>query len=251
MNNYSTATIGQEDRPIVLSVAGFDPCGGAGILADIKTFEQLKTKGMAVITANTLQTEQRFYELQWQPVIDLCRHIKVLMQSYSIPVVKIGIVKDADMLEQIIKTIRQQNKNTFIIWDPVLKSSTGFAFFADKESGALKNILKQINLLTPNLPEFEQLQPLISAEHTVLLKGGHRKAQTGLDILFHQGQQIELYPSTQTAYPKHGSGCVLSAAIAAYIASGATVGEACRQGKIYVERFLNSHPTLLGYHYAE
>lgn len=251
MNNYNATDIGQADRPLVLSIAGFDPCGGAGILADIKTFEQLKVKGMAVITANTLQTEQRFYELNWQPVADLCRHIEVLMQFYSIPAIKIGIVQDTDMLQQIISTIREQNENTFIIWDPVLKSSTGYTFFTEKDSGALKNTLNQIDLLTPNLPEFEQLQPFITAAQTVLLKGGHRKAQTGLDILFHQEQQIELPPTTQSAYPKHGSGCVLSAAIAAYIASGETIREACRQGKIYVERFLNSHPTLLGYHYAE
>lgn len=251
MNNYNAVPTEQQDRPLVLSIAGFDPCGGAGILADIKTFEQLQVKGMAVITANTLQTEQHFYELQWQPVADLCRHIEILMQFYSIAVIKIGIVQDADMLQQIISTIRQHNENTFIIWDPVLKSSTGFTFFADKGSGALKDILKQIDLLTPNLPEYEQLQQLISAEQTVLLKGGHRKAQTGLDILFHQGQEIALSPATQAVYAKHGSGCVLSAAIAAYIASGQTIKEACSQAKNYVERFLNSHPTLLGYHYVD
>lgn len=251
MNNYKAGAIAQADRPLVLSIAGFDPCGGAGILADIKTFEQLKTKGMGLITANTLQTEHLFHELQWQVTADLCRHIEVLMRSYPIPVIKIGIVKDADMLQQIISTIRQQNENTFIIWDPVLKSSTGFTFFAEKGSETLKDILKQIDLLTPNLPELEQLQPFISAERTVLLKGGHRQEQQGLDILFHQGQEIALAPATQTAYAKHGSGCVLSAAIAAYIASGTTVEEACSQGKIYVERFLNSHPSLLGYHYAE
>lgn len=251
MNNYNAADTAIQDRPLVLSVAGFDPCGGAGTLADIKTFEQLKVKGMAVLTANTLQTEQHFYELRWQPVTELCHHIEALMRSYPIPVVKIGIVKDADMLQQITSTVRKQNETAFIIWDPVLKSSTGFTFFTEKNKAILKKALLQINLLTPNLPEFEQLQPLISPEQMVLLKGGHRKTLVGLDMLFLQGQEIALHPTAQTAYPKHGSGCVLSAAIAAHIALGHSIESSCRQGKKYVERFLNSHPTLLGHHYAE
>lgn len=250
MNNYSAIDRSQQDRPLVLSIAGFDPSAGAGVLADIKTFEQLKVKGMAVLTANTLQTEQHFYELAWQPVAGICRHIEVLMQAYSIAVIKIGIVKDAPMLQHIIAAIRRQNDNTFIIWDPVLKSTTGFPFFTEKERDALKDTLQQIDLLTPNLPEFEALKKLISREQTVLLKGGHSKGKPGLDLLYLQGQQVELQPGTETAYPKHGSGCVLSAAIAAYIASGHSITEACRQGKTYVERFLNSHPTLSGYHHA-
>lgn len=251
MNNYSISGNQQADRPVILSIAGFDPCGGAGILADIKTFEQLKAKGMGVLTANTLQTEKQFYELDWHAPATICRHVEVLMQSYSVPVVKIGIVKDVNMLHQIITTVRQQNEKAFIIWDPVLKSSTGFTFFDATENPLFKATLQQVDLLTPNLPEFEQLSPLLPPDQTVLLKGGHREQQTGLDILYLQGQQIECYPATQTAFPKHGSGCVLSAAIAAHIASGHTLPEACKLGKIYVEQFLNSHPTLLGYHYAE
>ncbi|MBL7706645.1 MAG: hydroxymethylpyrimidine/phosphomethylpyrimidine kinase [Taibaiella sp.] len=251
MENYNTANTGQQDRPVVLSIAGFDPSAGAGVLADIKTLEQLKVKGMAVLTANTLQTEQRFFELEWQATATICRHIEILMQSYSIHVIKIGIVADAAMLQQIITTIRKQKDDTFIIWDPVLKSTSGFTFFEGKDKTFLKETLQQINLLTPNLPEFEQLKALIPAEQAILLKGGHRKEQTGLDILYLQGQQFELYPGTQNAYPKHGSGCVLSAAIAAHIALGNSIEASCRQGKKYVERFLNSHPTLSGYHYAE
>lgn len=251
MNNYNATNSGQQDRPVVLSIAGFDPCAGAGVLADIKTFEQLKVKGMAVLTANTLQTEQHFFELEWQAVATICRHIEILMQSYPVPVVKIGIVADAAMLQQIITTIRKKKDDTFILWDPVLKSTSGFTFFAGKDKISLKEILQQINLLTPNLPEFEQLEALIPAAQTILLKGGHRKEQTGLDILYLQGQQIELYPGTQNAHPKHGSGCVLSAAIAAHIALGYSIEASCRQGKKYVERFLNSHPTLSGYHHAE
>lgn len=251
MNNYNVKNTRQQDRPVVLSIAGFDPCAGAGVLADIKTFEQLKVKGMAVLTANTLQTEQRFFELEWQAIASICRHIEILMQSYLIPAVKIGIVADSVMLQEIITTIRRQNENTFIIWDPVLKSTTGFTFFEEKDKASLKATLQQINLLTPNLPEFEQLEKLIPAAQTILLKGGHRKEQTGLDILYLQGQQVELYPATQITYPKHGSGCVLSAAIAAHIALGYSIEESCLQGKKYVERFLNSHPTLSGYHHAE
>lgn len=250
MNNSNTEDSAQQYRPIVLSIAGLDPSGGAGILADIKTFEQLKVRGMAILTANTLQTEEDFYELNWQPVESICRHVKILMEACFIPVIKIGIVQDAAMLQQIVATIRQQNEKAFIIWDPVIKSSTGFTFFAATGKASLKATLQQIDLLTPNLPEYEQLEALIATKQAVLLKGGHRKQQTGLDILYLQGEKIALYPGTETAFPKHGSGCVLSAAISAHIALGYAIEESCRQGKKYIERFLNSHPTLSGYHHA-
>jgi len=250
MNNSNARYSVLQDRPIVLSIAGLDPSGGAGILADIKTFEQLKVRGMAVLTANTLQTEEDFYDLNWQPVESICRHIEILMGTYFIPVIKIGIVQDAEMLQHIVDTIRQQNKKAFIMWDPVIKSSTGFTFFATTGRASLKATLQQIDLLTPNLREYEQLEALIGKEQAVLLKGGHRKEQTGLDILYLQGEKTELYPGTETATPKHGSGCVLSAATSAHIALGYGIEEACRLGKQYVERFLNSHPTLSGYHHA-
>lgn len=112
-----------------MSIAGFDPSGGAGVLADIKTFEQLKVQGLAVCTAMTLQTESEFYTLQWQQIDEILSAINVLMKKYKVEAVKIGVVKDAEFLDQITKKIKSINSEVKIVWDPVLKSTSEFSFF--------------------------------------------------------------------------------------------------------------------------
>src|SRR5690606_21038379 len=123
----------QKEKPIVLSIAGFDPCGGAGVLADIKTFEQLHVRGMAVLTANTVQTEDTFSTIICADIDVVQIGIKELMQRYMISVVKIGIVRDMTFLAAILTSVYACNPEVFVIWDPVLKSSSGFTFFRADE----------------------------------------------------------------------------------------------------------------------
>lgn len=238
----------QINKPIALSIAGFDPCGGAGVLADIKTFEELGVQGMAVLTANTIQTEDTFVAAEWQDIDLVVNGIRVLMSKYFISVVKIGIVKDFKFLKTVIDTVRQENENCFVIWDPVMKSSTGYSFFNPEDLFLLPVVLGAINLLTPNLDEHHLLAPYLSNSAAVLLKGGHDEVQKGWDTLKIGREDIAIAPGTKICFPKHGSGCVLSSAIAAQMALGKDVLSACQLGKLYVERFLNSHPSLLGYH---
>ena len=92
-------------RPTVMSIAGFDPSGGAGILADVKTFEQHKVHGIGVCTAQTLQTEHRFVSIRWEPeqrILETTRH---LLSAYAVRTVKIGIVQNVVMLSRIVDTI--------------------------------------------------------------------------------------------------------------------------------------------------
>jgi len=239
----------QKNRPIVLSIAGFDPCGGAGVLADVKTFEQLKTQGMAIITANTIQTEDNFVAIEWQEVSIIQKSIETLMNRYAIHVIKIGIVKDFMFLKSIVDTIKAINSETFIIWDPVIKSSSGFTFFKEDEIMKLPEILDDIDLLTPNVDEYQLLESVLSESKQVLIKGGHREEQVGVDILRIGTHEIAILPDTTSAHPKHGSGCVLSSAIAAHFALGHNLETACRLGKKYIENYLNSHSSLLGHHH--
>lgn len=238
----------QTDRPIVLSVAGFDPCGGAGVLADSKTFEQLGAQGMAVITANTIQSEDTFVSAIWEDIEAVTQGIHTLMQRYSITVVKIGIVKDFWFLKAIVDAVREENEQAFVIWDPVIRASAGFSFFKEEDVALLGHMFSAIDLLTPNVDEYQKIQPFLPKVQAVLLKGGHSEARRGWDILYTATQEMAFPPMGEVHYAKHGSGCVLSSAIAAYIALGEDLPSACRLGKIYVERFLNSHPSLLGYH---
>lgn len=238
----------QINKPIVLSIAGFDPCAGAGVLADIKTFEQLGIQGMAVLTANTIQTEDTFLAVEWQDIAIVVSGICTLMNRYPISVVKIGVVPDFQFLKIIVDTVRKENPTCFLIWDPVIKSSTGYSFFNTEEVDVLPEVLGVINLLTPNLEEYYLLAKYLSDSGHILVKGGHDEVRKGWDTLKYGMEDIALPPGDTTCFAKHGSGCVLSAAIAAQIAQGKDLLLACQLGKIYVERFLNSHPSLLGYH---
>lgn len=245
----------QTERPFVMSIAGYDPSGGAGLLADIKTFEQLNVQGLGVCTAMTLQTESECLSLNWQPLEEILSAIDVLMKNYHLEVVKIGVIKDAEFLSEIIKIIKINNSETKIVWDPVLKSTSEFSFFDLNTISELENVIKQIDLITPNYNEYKVLQKnclFEKSENTcsVLIKGGHREDKIGTDILIENGKEVSIYPTDETSvyYPKHGSGCVLSSAIAGYLALGENVEEACRNGKLYIENFLTSNSTLLGFH---
>lgn len=238
-----------------MSIAGFDPSGGAGVLADIKTFEQLKVQGLAVCTAMTLQTESQCLSLEWQSLEEIVNSIHVLMKKYEVKAVKIGVVKDTEFLNEIIRTVRLNNPEAKIVWDPVLKSTSEFSFFDLNTISQLKYIIQQITLITPNYNEYNILREEGLFEKpenlcSILMKGGHREEKIGTDILMENGKKISIEPNNTTSefYPKHGSGCVLSSAITSYLALGEHLEQACYKGKIYIEKFLTSNPTLVGYH---
>ncbi|MBP4136504.1 hydroxymethylpyrimidine/phosphomethylpyrimidine kinase [Flavobacterium geliluteum] len=248
-----------KNRPFVLSIAGLDPSGGAGILADVKTFEQLQVTGFAISTANTIQTESRFYEILWTDLDFVIRSIETLFENYKIETVKIGIIPSLSYLNSIVSTIKQLSPNTKIVWDTVLKSSTEFDFISIKNQELLEAILSKIDLITPNYNEIRQLFPdFLSGNFEakkdsttpILLKGGHNAEEVGTDYLYLQNETHKLLPSATICYEKHGSGCVLSSAITANLALGQSVEKACKNAKIYIEKYLNSSTTLIGYHYV-
>src|SRR6187431_1237109 len=115
-----------KNRPIVLTIAGFDPSGGAGVLADIKTFEQHKVYGFAINTANTIQTENEFHKIEWATIDFVLESITTLLGNYAVNAVKIGIVPSLDYLSKIVFCLKYHSSNIKIIWDPILKSSTEF-----------------------------------------------------------------------------------------------------------------------------
>lgn len=248
------------NRPIVLSIAGFDPCGGAGVLADIKTFEQHQCLGMAVNTSITNQVENNFISVNWFSVDEIIEHIKPLIEKYKIEFVKIGIIQNIDMLNEVVSYLKQQNKDIKIIWDTVLSSSSGFNFIDNLNKTKLIKVLQNIYLITPNTNEAKNLSGLES-EHeaakflssfcNVLLKGGHSKENKGVDFLFSNHSQLTINHQQSTImYPKHGSGCILSSAITANLALENDLETACIKSKNYTETILSSNTNLLAYHVA-
>ena len=248
------------NRPFVLTIAGFDPCAGAGILADVKTFEQHHVHGFAINTGNTIQTEDVFYEMRWTDLTFVLKSLDKLFKIYKIKAVKIGIIPSLDYLKEIVSTIKKLSPKTKIVWDSVLKSSTNFNFLTIENQFTLIEILKNIDLITPNYNEILQLTvEKNSIENTaltlsefcsVLLKGGHNTEAIGVDFLYIKDEVFQLLPSKIIASQKHGSGCVLSAAITANLVLEQDIKLACINAKKYTESFLQSNPTKLGYHHV-
>jgi len=248
-------------RPKVLTIAGFDPSGGAGILADIKTLEALKCYGLAVCTANTVQNDTSFISCYWIDEAEVKSQIEVLFKRFDIAIVKIGIVQSWKSLNAILDFLIAIKKEIKIIVDPVLSSSSHFAFhsFENKEEVyEFDTILNKIYLLTPNFEEIqkpyndknlEETIYHISGKTNLYLKGGHKEKAVGVDELFTKdGKKFTLNPKRNDISEKHGSGCVLSSAISGYLALGFPLLKACYRGKQYTEKVLSSNNSLLGYH---
>lgn len=241
-------------RPYVLSIAGFDPSAGAGLLADIKTFEQQQVYGLSVCTALTIQNDIHFKAVHWTKEADILAQIHILKERFDIKAVKIGLIENWAILQSIIQAFQDK----VIVFDPILRASAGFDFHSNKAFQELIAVLKNINLITPNREEIIQLVPnktpteaasLLSQYCPTLLKGGHHEERLGEDELWVNGEQLALFKAGKIALRgKHGSGCVLSSAIAARLAKGEDIVTACREGKAYIEDFLGSNGTLLGYH---
>lgn len=251
----------EANRPIVVSIAGFDPSGGAGLLADAKTFEQHKVYGMGISTAQTLQTEDEFISIRWEDEADILQATETLLTRYNVKAVKIGIVENIGVLEKIVSLVYGKSNTIKMVWDTVIKSSSGFDFWGkDINNEELLKTLSKVCLITPNYNEAVQLVPLASGAKeaaeklsgycNVLLKGGHNEEEKGVDYLYTAEYIKKLEGGTNTMFAKHGSGCVLSAAIAANLAKGKDLITACRKGKQYIEQILSSNKSLLGYHHV-
>lgn len=246
---------------MVLSIAGLDPSAGAGLLADIKTFEQHKAYGLGICSAQTIQTENSFLSVRWEKEEDMLQAVNTMLSHYNVQAVKIGIIENISRLSKIVSFIHQKNAAIKTVVDTVIRSSSGFDFWNGRmNEEELHALLPKVFLITPNYEEAAKLVPgsdakaaaqKLSAYCHVLLKGGHNTEEAGVDYLYLKNGGVErLQAGTDHISPKHGSGCVLSAAITAHLAAGTELVESCRQAKIYTEHFLNSNTTLLGYHYA-
>jgi hydroxymethylpyrimidine/phosphomethylpyrimidine kinase len=249
----------EEPNNCVLSIAGFDPSGGAGILADIKTFEANGVYGMGAISALTFQNDTLFEGLRWMEADEILEQIIVLRKRFDISVVKTALIKDLETLGKVIQYLKHSQPGCRIVWDPIVKASAGFQFHSYFERKQLFPLLANCFLITPNTDEAIFLtgidNPMEAAQYLakycpVLLKGGHSEDEQGVDYLFVQNKVDMITPTGKKVFPKHGSGCVLSSAIVANLALGHDLPISCRKAKDYTEHFLSANETLLGTHYA-
>ncbi|EAR11900.1 phosphomethylpyrimidine kinase [Polaribacter irgensii 23-P] len=247
-----------KSAPYILTIAGLDPSSGAGITSDIKTFEAHGVYGLSACTAVTVQNDIAFKECIWMEKHSILNQIETLFDRFSVAVVKIGIVQSWEVLHSILETVKKRNPRAKIVLDPVLKASAGFVFHAAQDLVVFEKVLLLCDFITPNYEEIKELFPektmeetieFISQRTNVYLKGGHNLAKKGWDEVYHsKTAKFNIPPIGFTVFDKHGSGCVLSAALASNLALGNSLKKSCLKAKSYTEQFLNSNSSLLGTH---
>lgn len=244
-------------KPYTLSIAGFDPSGGAGLLADNKTFEANGVYGFGVVSAITYQNDIAFEKVEWVSIEKIIQQIQLLQARFPIRFIKIGLVENLHILQELVLFLKSAFFDAFIIWDPVLKASAGFTFHNIAEGKLLKEILSAIYCITPNNPEAKQLfgeeelhETLLkqSTDCAIYLKGGHAESVEAVDTLYTRGQTYSYGNIRLPKGGKHGSGCVLSSALIAQLALGNDLITACKKANEYTHQVLASNETLLGYH---
>lgn len=242
----------------ILSLAGHDPSGGAGLTSDVKTFEAHGLYGLSVCTAVTVQNDVTFKQCQWVAPNMILAQMETLLERFPITVVKIGLIENWENLSIIMERLHRYYPDVKIIVDPVIRATAGFDFHSGASLAFFDKVLSHCYIITPNYEEIIALYPeksiedtvaYISARTNIYLKGGHRTDKKGWDILYYQKLvQLNIPPLAQMVHDKHGSGCVLSASLASAVALGFSIEEAALHAKKYTEAFLNSETGLLGLH---
>ena len=236
---------------IAVTIAGSDSSGCAGIQADLKTFASLGVYGASVITALTAQNTQGVAAIHDVPADFIAAQIDAVFSDLDIAAVKIGMLSQAAAIEAVAQGLaRHRAKN--IVLDPVMVASSGDSLLARGAVDALRTLLiPRALIVTPNLPEAAaltgasparneaemeiQAREILSlgARH-VLIKGGHGEGDDSVDLLIGQGEVVRLSAKRIATKNTHGTGCTLSAAIAAGLAKGRDVVTACQEAKTYV-----------------
>lgn len=231
----------------MISIAGHDPSGGAGVLADAKVFERCGVIGFAATSAITCQNEDQFFGVKWLEFCEIQEQLQALTRRHIPQVVKIGLIKDNETLKACVQFIKKLFPRCRIIWDPIIRSSSGFHFHPGFEQSELVEILKIVDVVTPNLDEVK-----LFGEHgrhcAVIVKGGHAESAAVQDTIYDAlgARVIESVRLHKAA--KHGSGCVFSSALAAAISYGAELEAACRFAGRITRSYLASSRGKLGFH---
>jgi len=231
-----------------LTIAGFDPSAGAGLLADIKAFEHSKVYGQAVCTALTIQNEENFEKPNWLAWDCIKSQLEILSRVRNFDYIKIGLVESPQILGKILKWLRKKYPKAFILWDPILKASAGFEFHK-QNAVSWQKLFSYVNLITPNLPEAEFLGiSKGSLKTAVLVKGGHRpNSKNSNDLLFIPNSPPIIFTAQRIkGVERHGSGCVLSALILANYLKYKELEKAIRKSKSSIQKFFQNGTGKLG-----
>ena len=244
MNTYITC----------MTIAGSDPSGGAGIQADIKTFAALGCYAQAAVTALTVQNTlgvQRTVPVEAELVR---QQVQAVTDDVMPDAVKIGMVPNVDIAEALAACL-QRARPAFVVFDPVMVSSSGHALMATPHmQGIACSLFSQCTLVTPNLPEAQALLGSTETDAAVLaqdlgkvypgtaflIKGGHAGGCEATDVLCEGGRLHRFSHQRLHTANTHGTGCTLSSAIAAHVARGLPLPEAVAAAKAYLTQAMQA-----------
>lgn len=245
----------QEPKRIanVLTIAGLDPSGGAGILADVKAMSACGTYGMAVVAALTAQNTCGVSG--WQPVApDFVRaQIDAIFEDIRVDAIKIGMLGTPEVIDAVAEAL-ERHRPPFVVLDPVMVAKGGDRLLAkEAESALCERLLPLTTVITPNLPEAavlageaeirergempalaRKLLERLAPDAWVYLKGGHLTESESPDLLLSRETSLTFEAPRIATKNTHGTGCTLSAAITAQLGRSESVPEAVRKAKAYV-----------------
>ena len=254
----------------IISIAGFDPSGGAGVLADIKTFAAMGCFGAAAVTSLTFQNTVAVYGAEHQTAEILRSQIEPVVNDFKIAAVKVGMIPTCEMIEAAAEIIENHALPNVVV-DTVIRSTSGYDLIDEEAIRRLiERLLPLADVITPNIAEAERLTGLEvkdldgmkraaariyemsaiptarrTARRATLVKGGHLKAppeNEATDALFDgRGFHIFRAPKIVTR-DTHGTGCTLSSAIAALLARGCEIPDAVARAKQYLSETLRAAP---------
>jgi hydroxymethylpyrimidine/phosphomethylpyrimidine kinase len=243
-------------QPIALTIAGFDPSGGAGIIADIKTFVSFGSRPAAAITSLTFQNSEGVFGAIHETAASVRAQILPVVEEFRIAAVKIGMLPTRELVLEVARLLSETNMPAPVL-DPVLRSSSGYALVEEGASGILLSALMPLaRVITPNIPEAESFTGLRIEDEdgmreaarklrelgarAVLVKGGHLKQGLAggpgqaIDLLDDNGRVTVFRGEWIDSPTVRGTGCMLSAAIAACLAQGATLQDSVSTAKQFV-----------------
>ena len=240
--------------PCVMTIAGSDSGGGAGVAADLKTFSALGVFGTCVITAITAQNTQGVYEIFPTPPEVVERQIEVVLEDIGVDAVKTGMLYSRETMSVVSNAIRKHNLKAVV--DPVLKAGTASSLIKEGDLAGLVDLMVPCaEVLTPNKQEAEMISGVQitniddmrkAAENisnlgakAVVVKGGHLKASNVYDVLYYEGD-FRTFEKPRIEVEPHGGGCVFSSAIAALLALGHDMLEAVQKAELFVDESLRN-----------
>jgi hydroxymethylpyrimidine/phosphomethylpyrimidine kinase len=245
------------EYPRVLSIAGSDSSGGAGIQADLKTFAALGCYGMTAITALTAQNTLGVRAIHGVPPEMLREQIDAVVEDIGLDAIKIGMLHSPEIVQTVAEAIDRHALERVVL-DPVMVATSGAVLIENPAIAALVHeLFWRADVVTPNLDEASllvgrplknehemeaaALELLAMGAHAVLLKGGHLAGDVVSDLLVTQNGEVHWMraPRIRSANT-HGTGCTLSSAIAAHLALGATLLAAVQAARAYVRAALES-----------